>query len=75
MSDSFSAPVPPEAIKKLIVTMDAASARQREDLGQPIDSIVLHHLADELEGLAREIRDIEENCIDAYVTARQAGAI
>lgn len=66
MSDSFSAPVH-DARKAWLKNKAANLASIIEiDLSKSLDSIVIHNLADDLDGLARDFRQVVELSIDEY---------
>ncbi len=66
MSDSFSAPVHKARAAWLATKAENLAAIIKIDLSKPLDSIAIHHLADDLEGLARDFRVVVEKSIDEY---------
>ena len=74
MSDSFSAPITKERREFLADRTESTTDEIRAVIRNEVpDSIALHHIADELEGLAMLYRTEVENAIECYVMAKNAG--
>lgn len=69
MSDSFSAPVHKARAAWLATKVENLSAIIKIELSKPLDSIVIHNLADDLEGLSRDFRLVVETSIEEYQEA------
>lgn len=64
MSDSYSAPVHAARKAWLLNKVNNLTAVIQIELAKPCDSIVIHHLGEDLDGLARDFRLVVEKSID-----------
>ncbi len=65
-SDSYSAPVNAERRDKARRMIENVAGWSKRNLDGHFDSIVLHGLAEEFEGLSRQFRAMSENSVDEY---------
>ena len=66
-NDSYSAPVFPPRQESLKRQTEELNARMNRFLHSPLDSIDLHGLADELEGLSRQFRSASERSVEEHL--------
>jgi hypothetical protein len=65
-SDSYSAPVNAERREKARRMIENVHGWTQRNLDGHFDSIALHSVADELEGISRQIRAMSERSVDEY---------
>lgn len=65
-NDSYSAPVIPERQEFLKLRTEELRDRFARFFNHPLDSIELHGLAEELDGLADQLRAVSERSVDEH---------
>jgi len=71
-NDSYSAPVRKDRQAWLKAKLDSLNERLARFHNSPMDSIDLHGLAEELEGLSEDYRRVSEQAVEEHLEKAQA---